>query len=128
MLVGQLVAHGAHKFPVSSFPAEAVQLIGLTFARSGLTNLVLTLLCVLVLIRYRAMIPLTYVLLLIQHTGVAIVQLKEAAITGVSSATAVSLVLLFFTAVGLFLSLYGSSASSAECTEDLSTVESSDAK
>jgi len=107
MFGGLLVAQGAHNVPVRAFPAEAVQLLVLLLARSGLSTLVLTLFCVLVLIRYRAMIPVTYVLLLLQHTGGAFLQLKESAIMGPSRATVVSLVLLFLTVVGLFASLQG---------------------
>ncbi|MGO9086721.1 MAG: hypothetical protein ACLQBK_15950 [Candidatus Sulfotelmatobacter sp.] len=107
MFVGQLTAQGAHKIPLAAFPPEAAQLLVLVLARSGLSTLVITLFCVLVLIRYRAMIPAAYVLLLLEHTGRAILVLRESAITGASRATVVGLVLLFLTVVGFFASLYG---------------------
>jgi hypothetical protein len=101
------VAQGAHNINVAGLPTEAVQLMVLLLARSALATLVFILLFVLVLIRYRAMIPVTYVLLLIQHTGSAIIQLRESVITGTSKATVVSFVLLFLVVAGLFASLRG---------------------
>ena len=107
LFIGRLVAQGAHNINVAGLPAEAVQLMVLLLARSALATLVLILFSVLVLIRYRAMIPVTYVLLLIQHTGSAIIQLRESDITGTSKATVVSFVLLFLVVAGLFASLRG---------------------
>ena len=107
MFGGSLVAQGAHQVPMAAFSAEAMQLFLLLLARSALATLVLTLFCVLVLIRYRAMIPLTYVLLLLQHAGNVILLFKESVITGTSSATVVNVALLLLTAVGLVSSLHG---------------------
>jgi len=107
MFGGSLVAQGAHQVPMAAFSAEAMQLFLLLLARSALATLVLTLFCVLVLIRYRAMIPLTYVLLLLQHAGNVILLFKESVITGTSSATVVNVALLLLTVVGLVSSLHG---------------------
>jgi len=106
MFGGLSVLQGAHKVPLGAFSPEATQLVVLILARSGLATLVLTLFCITVLIRYRAMIPAIYVLLLLQHTGNAILLFRESAITGASKATVVSLVLLFLTVVGFFASLH----------------------
>jgi hypothetical protein len=51
------------------------------------------------------MIPVTFVLILVEHAGRAFLFLKESAITGISSALVVNFVLLFLTVLGLFLSL-----------------------
>jgi len=107
MFGGLSVLQGAHNVSAGAFPPEAAQLLVLILARSGLATLVITLLCVVVMIRYRALIPATYVLLLLQHTGNSILLLRESVIMGVSRATVVGLVLLFLTVVGLFASLLG---------------------
>ena len=109
LFMGQLVAQGAHHVPIGAFPPQAVELLGLLFARSGLAMVVLALFCTLVLVRYRAMIPLTYVLLLLDHGGRAFLLVKEATVTGASSATVVGFVLFSLTVIGLILSLLGGS-------------------
>jgi len=105
MFISLAVAQGAHNYAVNTYPTDARQLLVVMFQRLGLSVLVLMLFCVLVLIRYRALIPVTYVLLLVQQTGSAILQLKESAIAGTSSATVVGFVLLLLTLAGLVASL-----------------------
>ena len=109
MFIGSVTAQNAHKLNLDAFAPEASQILVLLLARSGLSTVVLALFCLLVLIRYRAMIPVTYVLILVEHAGRAFLLLKESAITGTSSASIVSYALLFFTVVGLAAALYGSS-------------------
>ena len=113
MLIGDVVARGAHQVPLADFPPAARELLVLVLARSALATLVITLWCVLALIRYRAMIPLTYVLILLQHIGSTFFILKEAAITGTSKATGANVVLLALTILGLVSSLLGSSDSAS---------------
>ena len=109
MFAGQLTAQGAHNVPLAAFPPETAQLLVLLLARSGLSTFIITLFCLLVVIRYRGMIPATYFLLLLEHLGKIVLSLKESAVTGTSRATVVNLVLLALTAVGLVASLLGKS-------------------
>ena len=109
LFAGRVVALGAHRVPIGGFPPNAARLLVLVLARLALATLLLTLFGVLVLIRYRAMIPVTYILLLLQHMGGEILLLKESKITGMSSATVVNTLLLFLSIVGLIASLYGGS-------------------
>lgn len=55
--------------PVGTFPAEAASHLVFLFAAWGLGIFILGLLGVVVLLRYRAMIPLMYLLLLIEQLG-----------------------------------------------------------
>ncbi len=55
--------------PVSAFPAEAASQLVFLFAAWGVGVLVLGFLGMVVLLRYRAMIPLMYLLLLIEQVG-----------------------------------------------------------
>jgi hypothetical protein len=67
----------------------------------------LTLLGVLALIRYRAMIPLMYVLFLVEYFAKKWIQLvKPIARTGTPPATYVNLVLIALLLTGLVLSLW----------------------
>lgn len=55
--------------PVGTFPAEAASRLIFVFAAWGLGICILGLLGIIVLVRYRAMIPLMYLLLLIEQLG-----------------------------------------------------------
>lgn len=55
--------------PLGTFPAEAASHLVFLFAAWGLGIFVLGLLAAVVLLRYRAMIPMTYLLLLIEQLG-----------------------------------------------------------
>lgn len=100
-----VAAQNAHKVPLGTFSPMAAQLLLSALARAGLSTLVVALFCVLVVARYRAMIPIAYVLILVEHAGRALLFLRESAITGISSALVVNFALLFLTILGLLLSL-----------------------
>ena len=105
IFAGRLAAQNAHKVPLGTFSPAAEQLLLSALARAGLSTLVVALFCALVLVRYRAMLPATYVVILVEHAGRALLFLRESAITGISSALIVNFVLLFLTILGLALSL-----------------------
>jgi hypothetical protein len=63
------VLEGVDKVPLDAFPAEAASHLVFLFAAWGLGVFVLGLLAIVVLLRYRAMIPLMYLLLLIEQLG-----------------------------------------------------------
>jgi hypothetical protein len=65
----RFVLQNADGVPVDTFPAEAASVAVFLFASWGLSLLVMSLLGVVVLIRYRAMIPLMYLLLSIEQIG-----------------------------------------------------------
>ena len=105
LAIGSLTLQGAHRVSSGVLPPEAVRLLVLFLERSAFSSLVLVLFCVVVLTRYRALIPLAYVSMLLDHAGRAFFVLGEAAVTGTSSATVVSFVLLGLSVIGLVLSL-----------------------
>ncbi len=63
------VIETADKIPLGSYGAEAGAMIVFMFKSWGLNLVLLSLLGVLALIRYRAMVPLVYLLLLIENAG-----------------------------------------------------------
>ena len=76
------------------------------FAIWGLAQLVICLLCILVVVRYRSMIPFMFALLLLEHLSrKLILHFLPLAKTGTSPGFAVDLVLLALMIVGLALSL-----------------------
>ena len=88
-------------------PAAAAQNLVALWALIGLAHVVISLLCVLVLARYRSMVPLMFVLLLLQHLGGRLIlQFHPLVRTGAPPASAVNLVFLAVMIVGLGLSLW----------------------
>ncbi len=65
----RLVAMSADGIPLDGYSAGAAQTVIALFALWGLSNLLIGLQGVLVLVRYRAMAPFTYLLLLLQYAG-----------------------------------------------------------
>ncbi len=117
MVFTRMVATGADGIPLDSFGTASAQTVVALFALLGLNGLLLSLLGVVVLIRYRAMIPLFYLLLLLQQLGGRALQLfHTVATSGVSSAqsgSALVLGILAVTVIGFGLSLFGKSYSLA---------------
>lgn len=67
IFIGETVLSSADGIPLGSYtPAAAATVISL-FAAWGLFHLVVVLLCVLTLFRYRAMVPFMFGLLLVEH-------------------------------------------------------------
>ena len=79
---------------------------GLLFAIWGLSQLIICLLCILVLVRYRSMIPFMFALLLLEHLSrKLILQVMPIVHGGTAPGFFVNLVLLALMIVGLALSL-----------------------
>ncbi|MEO8193254.1 MAG: hypothetical protein ABI681_05350 [Gemmatimonadales bacterium] len=110
-------AQSISTIPLDSYPPSAAQnIIGL-FARLGLEQLILATIFVLVLLRYRAMIPLMYVLIVAHYVaskGVA--QMKPLVLAGTSGASTPALVLAILSVAGLILSLIGRRYANGETT------------
>jgi hypothetical protein len=92
--------------PLDSFGADAAGTVVLLFAISFLHYLMLGLLSVVVLIRYRAMIPFVFLLMLIDEiVRKALVLLNPIGVTGAPSGADVNIVFLAAFLIGLALSL-----------------------
>ena len=101
-------AQSVSTMPLDTYPAGAAQnVIGL-MARMGLEQLLLGALFVLVLLRYRALLPLMYLVAVLHSLGhTAIVSMKPLALAGASGAGTMHLVIAAISAAGLLLSLSG---------------------
>lgn len=107
ILNGDAVARGADGIPLDTFTPGGARAVVTLFAIWGLSQVILGLLCVLALLRYRAMVPLLFTLLLVEHLGrKAIVHYLPVTTTGSPPAPVINLTLLTVLLVGLALSLW----------------------
>lgn len=105
---GSSVAASADGIPLDTFPADAAQAVVSLSAIWALSHLVICLLCVLVLVRYRGMIPFMFALLLLEHLGRRLIlYLMPLVKTGTPPGFYVNLILLVLLSAGLALSLRG---------------------
>jgi hypothetical protein len=100
-------AVSADGIPLDTYPAAAAQTIEGLFALSGLYRLLLSLLCALVLARYRAAVPFMFAVLLLNYLAAQLIlRFVPIVRVGAPPASVVNLTLLALTAVGLALSLW----------------------
>ena len=101
-------AQSISTMPLDTYPPGAVQNVIALFARMGVDQLALALIFGLVWIRYRAMIPLMYALMVLHEIALrGVVAMKPLALAGTSNARAPGLVLAALSTAGLVLSLLG---------------------
>jgi hypothetical protein len=101
-------AQSISTIPLDTYPTSAAQNIIGVFARMGLEQLLLASIFLLVLLRYRALIPLMYLLIVAHYVGGKIVaQLKPLALAGTSGVSTPFLIVAIISVVGLVLSLIG---------------------
>ena len=107
LINGASVARSADGIPLESYPAAAAQTILALFALSGVNRLVISLICVVVLVRYRRAVPLMFLLLLVTYaTGQLVGRVIPIVRVGQPPAAVVNLTLLGLTILGLVLSLW----------------------
>ena len=103
----RLVASSADGIPIDTFSPAGAQAVVALFALLGLSHVVIGLICILALIRYRSMIPFLFALLLFAHLcGRLIGRFLPIPRAGAPPASAINLVLLAVMVVGLALSLW----------------------
>jgi hypothetical protein len=113
------VAQSADGIPLDAFGANAADTIVLLFSICGLRLLLLTLIGVLALIRYRAMIPLVYLVLLVDQLGrKALVAANPVERIGTPPADPINWVFLAAISVGLLLSLISMPRTLAKASEN----------
>ena len=101
-------AQSISTIPLDTYTSGAAENVIAIFSRMGLDQLLLGLLFVVVLFRYRAMIPLMYVLIMVGYiAGEGIVYMKPLVLAGTSGASTPALVLTVLSISGLVLSLRG---------------------
>lgn len=101
------VAAGADGIPLESFGQAAARTVLLLFALMSLGQLFLTLIALTALVRYRALVPFIYLVLLAEHGARRLIAQSYAAPGSQSSAIAwyVNYGLLTLLMIGLLLSL-----------------------
>ncbi len=104
---GYSVASSADGIPLDTFTSAGAQTVVSLFALLGLARLVICGVGILVLIRYRALVPLMFVLLLLEHVGKELIlRAIPIARTGAPPGLVVNLVFLGLMIVGLALSVW----------------------
>jgi hypothetical protein len=103
---GHEAASSADGIPLDTFTPAGAQAVISLFAIWGIAQLVICLLCILALVRYRGMIPLLFALLLLESVGKRVVlYFLPIAKTGTPPGSVINLVLLGVMIIGLALSL-----------------------
>jgi len=103
----EAVATSADGIPLDAYTPAGARTVLTQFALLGLSNLVICLVCVVVLARYRALAPFMFALLLLHHLGrKLILQAMPIVRAGDPPASVINLILLTLTVVGLALSLW----------------------
>jgi hypothetical protein len=103
---GASVISGADGIPLDTYPPPAAQTILSVWAFLGFTRLLIYLLGVLVLFRYRSLVPFMFVLLLVQDAGrYLVLHFLPIVRAGSPPGPLVNAILTALTVVGLVLSL-----------------------
>jgi hypothetical protein len=106
MISTRMVAMSADGIPLDRYGKEAADAVVALFALLGLSRLVIALLCALALIRYRSMLPLLYLTLLLLHLGARVLNaLHPIASAGAAPGGLVVNALLALLVLGFVLSL-----------------------
>jgi hypothetical protein len=107
MFYGAVVLTSADGVPLDTYPPAAAGTIVALFALNGLSHLMMALLGILVLARYRGMIPFMFALLLMDQLGrKVILQFLPIVRIGAPPASTISAILLGLMITGLALSLW----------------------
>lgn len=105
---GRDVAISADGIPLDTFTPAGAQAVVSAFAAWGLAQLIICLLCILVLARYRATVPFMFALLLLEHLSRRLLfHVMPIVRTGTPPGFYVNLLLTALMVVGLALSLRG---------------------
>lgn len=104
---GHSILISADGIPLDSYPPAAAQTIQAVWALSALYRLIISLLCVLIMVRYRAAIPLMFAVLVVEWLSRQLVLHFIPLIrTGHPPGPVVHLILFLLTLLGLGLALW----------------------
>ena len=104
---GHMVASSADGIPLDTFTAAGAQAVVSLFAAWGLGQLILCLICIVVLVRYRALVSFLFVVLLLEHLCRRLIFVVMPIVrTGTPPGVFVNLALVTLMVVGLTLSLW----------------------
>lgn len=103
---GRTAAISADAIPLDTFPPAAAQAFLSVFAIWGFAQVMLGLLCMLALVRYRALVPFLFALLLLEHLGRKLILfVLPIAKTGTPPGLFINLALVAVMILGLVLAL-----------------------
>ena len=104
---GYSTVRSADGIPLETYPAAAAQTILAIFAVSSLRRLIISLICAVVLFRYRSAVPLMFVVLGLSYLGgQVIVYFYPIVRVGTPPGVVMNLIMFGLTIVGLVLSLW----------------------
>jgi hypothetical protein len=104
---GYSIAQSADGIPLDIYPADAAQTILSIFMTASLRRLIISLICAVVLFRYRSVVPLMFVVLCLNYLGgQVILQFVPIVRVGTPPGVVVNLIMFGLTIVGLALSLW----------------------
>ncbi|HMG76595.1 MAG TPA: hypothetical protein VK582_24175 [Pyrinomonadaceae bacterium] len=104
---GPMVAQSADGIPLENYPAAAAQTILAIFMVSSLRRLIISLICAVVLFRYRSAVPLMFVVLGLSYLGGQVIfQFVPIVRVGTPPGVVMNLTMFGLTIVGLALSLW----------------------
>jgi len=104
---GYSIAQSADGIPLENYPAAAAQTILAIFMVSSLRRLIISLICAVVLFRYRSAVPLMFVVLGLSYLGGQLIfQFVPIVRVGTPPGVVVNLIMFGLTVVGLALSLW----------------------
>jgi hypothetical protein len=109
---GYSTAQSADGIPMETYPADAAQTILALFMTATLRRLIISLICAVVLFRYRSAVPLMFVVLGVSYlAGQVIFQFVPLVRVGTPPGVIMNLIMFGFTIIGLALSLWRRGAS-----------------
>jgi hypothetical protein len=104
---GHMVAQSADGIPLENYPAAAAQTILAIFMVSSLRRLIISLMCAVVLFRYRSAVPLMFLVLGLSYLGGQVIfQFVPIVRVGNPPGVVMNLIMFGLTIVGLALSLW----------------------
>jgi hypothetical protein len=104
---GYSIARSADGIPLENYPAAAAQTILAIFMVASLRRLIISLICAVVLVRYRSAVPLMFVVLGLSYLGGQVIfQFVPIVRVGTPPGVVMNLVMFGLTVVGLALSLW----------------------
>ncbi|HVF49158.1 MAG TPA: hypothetical protein VNA19_03685 [Pyrinomonadaceae bacterium] len=104
---GYSIAQSADGIPLETYPAAAAQTIMALFMTASLRRLIISLICAVVLFRYRSVVPLMFVVLGLSYLGGQLIfQFVPIVRVGTPPGVIMNLIMFGFTIVGLGLSLW----------------------
>jgi hypothetical protein len=107
IIIGRVVMTGADGIPLDTYPPAAAQSLLAIWALLGLSHIILAVLGIVALVRYRSMTPFLFALFLLQHLGGRLIlEYIPLVRTGAPPASTVNLIQLSLLILGLALSLW----------------------